>query len=214
MNPSPSRRSALFALGLSLIMAGTATLPTVSHAETRWYVGAGFGQADAKLDSVGIVMLSGPIVSKADTDNTARVFGGVRINENFAVEVGVNDLGEARAVTDDPNFGPPLNLTSYKFETTGVDVTAVGILPLGRYFALFGKVGFIRWTTDFEIRSPGVLIAKDSSDGIDPVIGAGINVNLGTHFIIQGEFNRLEIDPSDGGVGEFNVIRGGAAVIF
>ncbi len=214
MNPSPSRHSTLFALGLSLIPAGMATLPAASHAQTHWYAGAGFGRADAKIDSEGITMLSGPIVSKSETDNTARVFGGVRINENFAVEVGVNDLGEARAVTDDMISSPPFNMTSYKFETTGVDVTAVGILPLGRYFALFGKAGFIRWTTDFEIRSPGVLIAKDSSDGIDPVIGAGINVNLGAHFMLQGEFNRLVMDPSDGGVGEFNVLRGGAAVIF
>lgn len=214
MNPSPSRRSTLLAFNLSLTLAGTVTLPAVSHAETRWYVGAGIGQADAKIDSEGITMLSGPIVSKSESDNTARVFGGVRINENFAVEVGVSDLGEARATTDDFSSIPPANITGYKFETTGVDVTAVGILPLGKYFALFGKLGFIRWTTDFEITSPGILIDKGTSDGVDPVIGVGINVNLGTHFIIQGEFNRLEIDPSDGGVGEFDVVRGSAALVF
>lgn len=213
MNPSPSRRSTLFAFNLSLILAGTAILPAVSHAQPRWYAGAGLGQAQGKLDTVGIATLSGPIISKADTDNAARVFGGVRINDNFAVEVGVNDLGEARAVTDDMISSPPFNKTSYKFETTGIDATAVGILPLGKYFALFGKLGFIRWTTDFEIASAGI-VDKGSSDGIDPVIGAGINVNLGVHFMLQGEFNRLVMDPSDGGVGEFNVLRGGAAVIF
>lgn len=213
MNPSPSCRSTLFAFGLSLILTGTAILPAASHAQPRWYAGAGFGQAYGNLDTVGITMLSGPIVSKADTDNTTRLFGGVRIIDNLAVEVGVNDLGEARATTDDMISSPPYNRTSYKFETIGVDATAVGILPLGRYFALFGKLGFIRWNTDAEIASVGV-VDRISSDGIDPVIGAGFNVNLGAHFMLQGEFNRLVMDPEDGGVGEFNVLRGGAAVIF
>ncbi len=95
-----------------------------------------------------------------------------------------------------------------------MDVTAVGILPLGKYFALFSKLGFIRWTTDFEIYSAGVLLDKGTSDGVDPVIGVGVNVYLGTHFMIQGEFNRLEIDPSDGWVGEFDIVRGGASLVF
>jgi hypothetical protein len=196
------------------MIVGMAISPAVSQAQTAWYAGAGFGQADSSVDSESITMLSGPIVSKHESDNTPRIFGGVRVNEHFAVEIGFSDLGEATVTTNDPNFGPPLNITGYKFESTGLDVTAVGILPLGKYFALFGKLGFVRWSTDFEIRSPGVLIDKGTSDGVDPVIGAGVNVYLGTHFMIQGEFNRLEIDPSDGGVGEYNVFRGGAAVIF
>jgi hypothetical protein len=214
MYPLQPRRFTRLAFNLSVIVCAAVLPAGTSHAQTSWYAGAGFGQADGKLDTVGITTLSGPIVLQSSSDNTPRVFGGVRIAEHFAVEVGFSDLGEARATTDDPNFGPPLNITGYKFETTGIDVTAVGILPLGKYLALFGKLGFVRWSTDFEIRSAGVLLDKGTSDGVDPVIGAGVNVYLGTHFMIQGEFNRFEIDPSDGGVGEYNVFRGGAAVIF
>lgn len=216
MNPSPQHRSAPSRAATFLMLATIALAPIAASASGRWYAGASFGELDAKLDTVGITALSGPIYSKHDTDNTVRGFGGFRFNDYFAIEIGASDLGEATAVTNDPNFGPPPNITttSYKFETIAVDAVAVGILPLGKYFALFGKLGLVSWSTDFEIRSPGVLIDQGTSTGVDPVIGAGALLNLGAHFQIHGEFSRLEMDPGDGGVGEFSIVRGGAAVIF
>ena len=81
---------------LLFVAALAASLP--AHA-IEGYVGAGVTQAPSEDEYRPIVGVS----AKEDNDPYARIFGGVWINENFAVEAAYHDFGRSKfdAVADE-----------------------------------------------------------------------------------------------------------------
>jgi len=137
------------------------------------YLGAGAGVADfednVEFQDLGDVEL--------DDDSTAyKFFGGYRATEFFGVEGGYRTFGEADA-------GP------FTVETDGLDVSAVGFLPIGP-MDLFAKGGMILWNTDVSGGLPG-------DDGEDLTYGVGGQLNVGSLFFrLESEWFELDF-PED-----------------
>ncbi len=138
----------------------------------KFYLGAGAGVADfednVEFEDLGDVRIS-------DDDTAFKFFGGYRATPNFGIEGGYRSFGEAEA-------GP------FSIETDGVDVSAVGFLPLGPV-DLFAKGGVIFWDTDGGGGIPG-------DDGEDLTYGVGGQLNLGSLFLrLESEW--FDIDFPD-----------------
>lgn len=173
------------AIGILLAAAPAGAQMTPGGSAPRVYFGAGAGVADfednVELEDLGDVEL--------DDDSTAyKFFGGYRATPNFGIEGGYRSFGEADA-------GP------FSIETTGIDVSAVGFLPLGPV-DLFAKGGVIFWDTDGDGGIPG-------DDGEDLTYGIGGQLNLaGLFFRVESEW--FDIDFPD----DSQMITGSVGISF
>jgi hypothetical protein len=85
--------------------------------------------------------------------------------------------------------------TNLKVDVTAWDAYAVGILPIGNVFEVFGKAGFIWYDADFDLS--GTLSASASDSGSDPAYGVGVAFRLGKLIAIRGEYEQFELEDTD-----------------
>lgn len=103
--------------------------------------------------------------ASADTrDNGVHVFGGYQFNPYFAVEVSSRDLGEYHAQ------GRGI---SYREEFAATTVGAVGFLPLGSGFSLYGRAGAGAITLEEKVNYTGGHQHDDDTGGTS-TLGAGV----------------------------------------
>lgn len=103
--------------------------------------------------------------SRDDKDDGLHLFGGYRFNRNFAVELSARYLGE---------YTVRSNTLSYKSEFTGITVGAVGMLPLGDNFSLYGRVGLGVVTLDERLSGSGYGRHSDDDSGGTTSLGLGV----------------------------------------
>lgn len=123
----------LFGLNNFAISGGN----TNSNSGAHPYVGVGFGSVDSDF-------------SRQD-DLGLKLFGGYRINKNFAAEVGYVNFGDETASRGQD--------TLY--------LSVLGIAPINNQFSIFGKVGFHSWDDDVT-----------GNDGTDIMWGFGVSYKL------------------------------------
>jgi OOP family OmpA-OmpF porin len=145
------------------------------------YVGAGIGQSS--VDVCDELLLLG--ATQCDDEDTGfKVFGGVEMNRNLALEATYTDYGEMTASS---------GLTAVTVETTALAIAGKGTVPLSDTFALFGKLGLAFW--DAEASATGFGSIED--DGTDLTYGLGVELSLSEVFGIRGEWERLDADGDD-----------------
>ncbi|MEO8009277.1 MAG: outer membrane beta-barrel protein [Betaproteobacteria bacterium] len=72
-------------------------------------------------------------------------------------------------------------------------MSALGILPLGDQFSLFGRTGLGFWNLDFKFSASGpggTASASESETGVSPLLGIGTTFNFTPQFSLRGEFER------------------------
>lgn len=177
-------RTLLFVVVLAVAVA----LPA-SAADRGFYVGAGIG-----IPSYDIGDFYAEYEQLRFEEDTFgfKVFGGFRIFRNFAVEAGITDYGSiSRRETD-------IILVDQKL-SVGVDawdLTAVGIVPLGRKANLFGKAGWASWNADVKLTLDDEVEDR-SQDGTDLTFGAGLDFFF-NHVGIRLELDWLNMENTDG----------------
>lgn len=143
-----------------------------------FYVGAGIGEATVEVDSVGF-----------EADDTAfKIFGGYNINSYFAVEAAYFDGGEA-----EQSFGNG----SVSVALDGLNVSAVGRLPINDVFSLFGKIGYASYEGDIKGRVGNTVVASDSGSDEDLTYGVGAAFNLGPAFELRAEYEAIDVSDSE-----------------
>jgi len=106
---------------LVLAMIAAVTAAPAFAADSGFYIGANVGKAT----------LSGSPYSDfaKKSDTSLGLLGGYQVNKNLAVEMQYIDFGKSYAQA------------AYPIKTTGVSLSAVGILPVSGSFSVFGKLG-------------------------------------------------------------------------
>jgi len=191
------KREILAALAGSAILA----LPSVGAAqEQRFYLGAGFGQAEANgvCDEVRTLVTGIGSVSACDEKDSAwKLYGGYQFNRNFAVEATYFNYGSVTATGQ--TFGVPFRVTG---DATAFGVAGVGIAPLAARFSLFGKVGLMRSEVDLTAAGIGGSAAEsDSETGLH--VGIGAMFQATSNVSVRAEWERndeLEVDMMSLGV--------------
>jgi OmpA-OmpF porin, OOP family len=157
------RLPALTAAVAALTWASTAAL--AQSAQSGPYLGATIGKPDWRADSVGGV--------SGDTSGSAyKIYGGYRMNPNFALELGAMRLGR---------LSGPLG----EAKASGYSLDAVGLLPLNTQWSALGRLGVGRMKTS----AGGV-----DDTGTAPKFGLGAQYQLNSSTALRGEWERYRLD--------------------
>jgi len=139
----------------------------------NWYVGLGFGQSEIDQGFFG------------EYGDGFKVFGGLQLNRNVAVEAAYIDYGSP----SENVFG-----ADTKYEATAVAAWAKGLWPVFSRIDLFGKVGLAYWEVDSKSTLFGFPSSTTSDDGIDLSWGIGTSLNYWDKLSIQLEYEDILAD--------------------
>jgi OOP family OmpA-OmpF porin len=138
-----------------------------------WYVGGSIGQSEADGTC--------PTGSSCDFKDTDwKIFGGYRFMRHLAVEGWYADHGEITVKT---------GAVTGTAQASTFGVAAVGILPLGGNFELFGKLGIGYTNIDATGTGPGVSVGLSDS-GSDILFGVGALFNFTRNLGVRAEYER------------------------
>ena len=173
-------RAAIIAATLGL----AASAPALAQQQAPWYVGLSIGQAQWK-DAC-----NGSPISCDDKDTAWRLFGGYMVNRNFGVELGYADLGKATANGTLSGVSVDASL-----EATAWDLSAIGALPFGNNFSVFGRLGVYRANT--KAHATGTLgglsaTASGEDNNNDLTFGVGLTYEFTRNLGLRGEWQRYK----------------------
>ena len=165
----------------------------VTGPDSGWLVGGSVGQSKLKLDCPAGA-------SCDDTDTAFRIFGGYNFNKNFGAELGYADLGKV-------TFSAPG--VSGDVKATAWDLMAVGTLPIGDKFGLYGKLG---WYFADSKASGSVGGGSESNNDLTYAVGGqyNFNKNLG----LRAEWQQYKSVGGDNSNGDVDVMSIGVVYRF
>jgi OOP family OmpA-OmpF porin len=185
---------------LAVVLLGSSGLITASQASAQaqqpaagFYVGGSLGQSSFDKDIVRELITSG----RVDTSDTGfKVFGGYQFNGNVGLELAYVDLGKASYSGSYVDNGQTVIVTGGKVEVTGVNLSAIGALPVAPNFDLFGKIGLLLWEDKASDVSGGIPFS-DKIDGTDLSFGFGASWHLTRNVRLRVEWERFRVDDTD-----------------
>ena len=155
-------------------------------AQRGFYLGGSAGKSHIDDD----IAIPGLITSgSVDGSSTGfKIFGGYQFIDYFALDLALVDLGKAKY--SGSYFGAPV--TGGSVDVWGLNLSAVGILPLNSSFALFGKVGVFAWEAKWKDTTGGTPISSTENGG-DFSYGVGMSYNFTKNFSARFEWERFKV---------------------
>lgn len=212
-------------LGLAAIAAlATVTSPLAlaqGTPDAGWYGGASVGRSAASIDDPRITggLLGQGLVTRSIADNDRdtgyKLFGGYQLNRNFAVEAGWFDLG---------NFGYvastlPAGTLSGDVRIRGLNLDAVGILPVTPKLSLLGRVGLVHARAQGSFSATGAARVpyananpSQRSTGYKAGLGLAYAVTESLSLRLEGE--RYRIGDGVGNKGHVDLVSVGLVYRF
>ena len=143
---------------------------------------------DSALSNAGATGLSSSVKGGS---NQVRLQLGYKVNPNFALEGGYIDFGKAKYSSSYSVAGTPDTATG-TVKAGGLDIAALGILPLGDSFSLFGKAGLVAARVKSTLASgSGVAGGSASSNVLRPLLGVGVSYKLNENMDLRGEYDHV-----------------------
>ncbi len=195
-------------LGLLTLVIGVS--PFAMAENDGWYLGFNDGRSKAKLDDAQITsgLLGGGFATATfdedDRDNGFKVFGGYQFNKNFALEGGYFDLGKFGF--DAPTV--PLGMLHGGMQLRGVNLDAVGLLPLSEKFSLFGRVGLTYAQSRNTFSGTGattVTNANPSRLAMNYKLGVGVQYAFTESIQLRAEAERYRVNDALGNKGNIDL---------
>src|SRR5258708_448864 len=148
-----------------------------------WYAGAslGFSGVSYAQNSLPITGASSSTLSTNDTqDDGFKFYAGYRLLRNFALEGGYTDFGRFSATRN--LTPPPEGSLRSNIKLSGVHFDVVGMVPLKKWFELFGKVGVVVTTEKADMSKTGAVQSAGNShtrrSEFNPKIGFGGDIRI------------------------------------
>lgn len=134
-----------------------------------------------------------------DSDTAIKIFGGVQITPNFAVEAAYANLGKytVSAQSTGGSFFYTAGSVNFSAEASALSLAAKVMAPINSSFGIHAKIGFARWESEsnFTNNSFGV---STSDEGTDAYFSVGASVNATPNLSIQLELERYaDVTDSD-----------------
>jgi hypothetical protein len=150
-------------------------------ADLGTYLGGSIGR--------GVKIEAAEDVGADSSDPSFKLFGGIGIGQNFAVEIAYHDFGTTTCC------GPSYADFGFERNGTAFSAGAMALWPISR-LRLFAKVGASWWDVDgHDLTIAGVR--PYSNDGVDLLAGVGGDIKVASGLRIRLEWERLEIDGDD-----------------
>ena len=204
------KRIAKTAGTLGLMGCAVMNSPLAVADDSGWYAGANIGQSRAKIDDARITtqMLVAPTTAVSIVDDNRdtgyKLFGGYRYNKNVAVEAGYFDLGQFGFTA---TTAPAGTLTG-KIKLKGLNLDAVGTLPLTEKFSALGRLGLNYAQARDSFIGTGaatVLNPNPSKNQINYKLGAGLQYDLTQSLGMRVEAERYRINDAVGNRGDVDM---------
>ena len=196
---------------LGLVGCAVMTSPYALAEDSGWYVGLNIGESRARIDDARIVeqlraaSLTTTSISNDYRDTGYKIFGGYLYNKNFAVEAGYFDLGQ---------FGYtattlPAGTQTGKIKLKGLNLDAVGMLPISGKFSAFGRIGINYAEARDSFTSTGfVPVAAEpnpSKSEVNYKAGVGIQYDFNESLGMRLEGERYRINDAVGNRGDVDL---------
>lgn len=209
MNKMKYAAKSLGVLGLVGCAVMSSTLAMAD--DTFWYIGGNIGQSNAKIDEAAITArlqgggFSTSSFSKDNSDTAYKLFGGYQFNENFALEGGYFNLGK---------FGytattVPAGTSSGNIKLSGLNLDAVGMLPVADRFSVFARLGLQYAQAKDDFSSSGAVGApanpSPSKNAINYKAGVGVQYDFTQNLGMRAEAERYRIDDAVNDKGDINM---------
>jgi OOP family OmpA-OmpF porin len=177
------KKSILLLAAVSL----SAALPLAASADNfqGWYGAmtlgvSSYGNSQDDEDDIQSELSQEGLQSNVHVNDNPSAFGlgiGYHFNPNFALEANYIDLGNASAHVF--VFSPEQFSLRENLDASGLDVDAIGLIPLSERVSLFGKVGAFNYHLDDSIDSD-VPTGPQPPDANGTTWDAGVGVEI--HF--------------------------------
>jgi OOP family OmpA-OmpF porin len=192
---------------LGLVGCAAMNSPFAMADDTSWYVGGNIGQSRSRIDDAWITShLPGSVSISDNNHKTAfKLFGGYQFNKNFALEAGYFNLGK---------FGytattMPAGTLTGNIKLQGLNIDAVGIMPINDKFSAFGRLGLQYAQAKDEFSSTGVVPvpanASPSKNATNYKAGVGVQYDFTQSLGMRAEAERYRIDDAVGNKGDINM---------
>ena len=205
-------------LGLAALAAIAS--PFAMADDTGWYAGVNVGQSRAKIDDARITgaLVGGGITTTSITDDNRdtgyKLFGGYQFNRNFALEGGYFNLGTfGFAATTAPAAGT----LNGRMKIQGLNLDAVGILPITERFSAFGRAGLNYADTKDSFSGSGavnVIRPNPSERETNAKVGLGLQYDFTKSIGMRLEAERYRINDGVGNKGDVDLFSVGLVYRF
>ena len=175
-------------IGLNTLALLSALSFQVMAADQGFYAGASLGKSRSNLDSP-----KGDSAQfvKSENDSTSwKIFGGYQFSKNLAAEAFAVDLGKAER-----KFSHSGESASLELASKGLGMVGVVSWPASDQLSLYGKGGFLYWTSAVDVKSKdrdlGSLHWKDDDKrDFSPMLGLGTSFALNKQVSFRLEWER------------------------
>ena len=194
----------------ALGIAGCAVInsPFAVADDSFWYGGINIGQSRAKIDDARItsqIVGAGPVsITDNNSDTAYKLFGGYQFNKNFALEGGYFNLGKFGYTATVPAPGT----LSGNIKLQGLNLDAVGILPITEKFSAFGRLGVQYAQAKDSFAGTGAVTVTNpnpSKNATNYKAGVGVQYDFTQSFGMRAEAERYRIDDAVGNKGDINM---------
>ena len=220
---------------LGLAALGLAWMPwqPAVAAEIGVYAGVSYAQVNnsvkqSDFDAAGFAILAAegfePDTATTSFDNKGPGYSfvvGYRLFPWLAVEGGYTDMGKVshRIISDGTQFNAPANANlSINAKSTGISVSALGILPLSYRWEVYGRAGAV-----FATNRLSLFISDSLGDGSGQLsgsktnflAGAGVSMSLAEVYGVRLEYQRIfSVEAEQIGAGDVDFLTLGVTVQF
>jgi OOP family OmpA-OmpF porin len=204
---------------LSLLTLAFMAAPFAMAQDTGWYAGANIGQSLATIDndriSSGLLGSGLTVTSIADDDRDRgyKLFGGYQLNKYLAVEAGYFDLGQFSFLANTV----PIGTLSGNIQVRGVNLDAVGMLPITDKFSAFARLGVTHAHTKGSFAGTGAVNVLDPSPRASDnnlKVGLGVQYAFTDALSLRAEIERYRINDAVGNKGDIDLASVGLVYRF
>ena len=202
-----ARKSGILSLATLTLLAS----PFAQAADTGWYTGFGVGQSKAKIDNAGITRnllgagFTATSISNDNRDSGYKLFLGYQANPYFALEGGYYDLGQ---------FGfsaatVPLGTFNGEIKLKGLNLDALGFIPVTENLSAFGLVGAARSEARDRFTGTGLVNVLDPNPrqtDTNYKYGLGLQYALNQNWGVRLQSERYRISDAARSKGDVDLI--------
>lgn len=206
------------AIGCALV-AGQATAAddvfiNPEWANKAWYVGGNVGQSRANIDDVRLIRsltANGAAMTNFTADEKDvgyKLYVGKQLNQYFAVEAGLFDLGKFGFKSTTSQNGTLNGEAGFR----GANLDLVAQVPLSQRFSVFGRAGmnYAKATTRFNgNRLFAVTNPSPSERKLNAKAGFGLEYKFSEALALRTEVERYRVNDAVGNRGDVDLFSVG-----
>jgi hypothetical protein len=194
---------------LVLLSACLSSAPALAvEGDPSAYIDLSVGHSTVEHWNAAVLNFDGSVsnTKTQDTDAALRIAIGYGISDNFMVEFGHLDLGQATAQGTSDGSGlwapGPVRLTA---EVAGYDLGVIARMPTSENLSIVTRAGIFMWTLKSSVRDSSGGSSLDEG-GSDAFLGIGLQLTLSDWVSFRADFTRY-------GAGDLDINAASASVI-